>query len=145
MLSPIVLIVAGVAVVTLVVWAILNEHGNNPLTNTEAESVASSWEKLKKCACDETTLAYIGKLTVTGQFNPGDIPEGDDVSETRKTLAGRSSFTILSADFFDRPTCSQYKTLIHEAFHAGSWDFTEDFSYTFTEDTFKKMAKCLGC
>lgn len=133
--------VGVVAVGILIV--VLPDWGTDWLSDDQAQRVNVMTQELLEAgirAGDTEVVRNLQSMTVTGIFEPGWIE--DDNSETRNgRLFGWSSRTILSADFFQRDRPSQMRTLLHESYHAGTEDWTEDKAYNYGGDKFAKLKK----
>jgi RHS repeat-associated protein len=139
-LGPI-LVIGGAAAGGL--WIGLNiDWGTDYLTSSQRTYVTNMIKMLRDRAIavgDYEVVRNLDKMKVDGMFERGKM-ESDDISETRNgKFFGYGNRTILSADFFDKDGAYQQRTLLHESYHSGTEDWTEDKSYDYAEDKYNEL------
>jgi RHS repeat-associated protein len=133
-------VVAGGIALTIAV-IVLPDWDANSLSASQANKLAALVKALKTCA-DSTAAGYLDAMTVTGIFKPGSTA-GTSVTRNGRFF-GWGNRTILSPDYFSGASVEyQLTTLLHESYHAGTEDWTEKFSYTYSLDMLEKMKCCL--
>ena len=143
-------IIAGIGALVLIAAALiysLPDYGARGFTRAEATHVRNAIRNLRAAATaagDQQVLSNLSSMTVIGAFRPTPGGLEDDISETRLgRFFSYGSRTILRPDFFTKSSTmeSQYKTLLHESYHAGSRDMSENKSYDYADDKFEKLKK----
>ena len=144
---PVVVIGLPILAVLGAIKVTLDRHplGTDDLTAAEQAIVDRRLQQLMSCAqpAFPGLLRAIQSLDIRTKFEDWREKDGNSTSETRKNLT--ATITILSNDFFRRDTCSQFTTLIHEAYHSSTGDFTENSAYQIAAQYMKCLGPCLGC
>jgi hypothetical protein len=121
-----VMLVGGALLYSCVDW------GTDYLTHAQAQQVQGELAMLVQAAQtanDPEVIRNLKAMSIRGVFERGKMSE-DGTSETRNgKFFGYSNRTILSADYFTRNRESRLTTLLHESYHAGTEDWSEDRSY----------------
>lgn len=129
----------AVAVIVLPDWDAQN------LNSAEAQKVNKLLDAIKSCAKDAEDppmCKNLGALNPTGRFKkPSD---NDDSAVTRNgRFFGYGNRTILPSKVDSMDDCTLANVLIHESYHAGTEDWTENKSYDYADEKLKKIKRCL--
>jgi hypothetical protein len=122
---------------------VLPDWGTRALTAAERKALDELQSRLLIAAakCEATTgaLEFLESLHVRSIFKRSGDADGDSESETRAGRFARiGTRTILRADFFDADSSveSRFTSLLHEAYHAHTRDFTDEISYDWAAKTY---------
>lgn len=128
-----IILISSITILFGSLFIVLPDWNTRKLTGDEQSYVDGLINEMKNLATgeNEEIVKYLNNLHVERIFLDMENSEDNSDSETR---AGRfaglgKTRTILRNDFFSDEVDNQIKTLLHEAYHAGTKDWTEELSY----------------